>query len=54
MIIKVGENILTIHEAPVEDDAFEYTPNFDEDCLVRLNRAIKDEMKKGKVRGHFC
>ena len=54
MIIKNGDQILTIHEAPVEDDAFECSYWWDEDCLVRFSCEIQDEMSKGKVYGHFC
>ena len=54
MILKDGDNIFTIHEAPVGDDAFEYCVNYDEDCLVRFVRDIQTEMKKGPVYGHFC
>ena len=42
MIVKMGEQILTIHEAPIEDDAFEYSPNWDGWCEVILNRNGED------------
>jgi len=38
MIIKMGEQILTILEAPVEDDAFEYSPNYDNWVEVLLSK----------------
>ena len=54
MVCKDGENILTVDDAILEDDAFEWSYGWDEDCLVRLSCDIQDEMSKGKVYGHFC
>ena len=42
MIVKIGEQILTIHEAPVEDDAFGYSPNWDSWIEVLLNKDGED------------
>ena len=42
MIVKMGEQILTIHEAPIEDDAFEYSPNYASWFEVILNRDGED------------
>ena len=42
MIVKMGEQILTIHEAPVEDDAFKYSPNYDGWCEVVFTKDGED------------
>jgi len=42
MIVKIGEQILTIYEAPVEDDAFGYSPNCDSWIEVLLNKDGED------------
>ena len=42
MIAKMCEQILTIYEAPVENDAFRYSPNWDSWIEVLLNKDGED------------
>ena len=37
-IIKVGEKILTVYDAPIEDDAFEYMVIYDAWIEIYLNK----------------
>jgi len=50
MIVRNNEQILTIHEAPYEDDAFEYAYWWCEDIIFWRGNAVQGDQEWEKQR----